>query len=482
MKIFNWSSCKNVLPAMFLAGLVLISNGLVHAIELKGMDNDKLKITGEFKVNFGATEHIDFVEHGKSSDADIDATRELSFKTEFIPNENIKGVASFQVGEGSTGGYFGSPDAGLGGEESGDLIWELDSLYLEFKIPDTELTIRAGSQPVALPDGVYGSHILSETPAGVLVNSKITDYASVDAGWVRISDLMEDGAKEQEDQADLFFAYSSMKFNQIKLTPYAAFARIGEDVIRESQNEFGNYAFFDYPALVQEAFSSIGNVSDATMVIDDVTAYYLGFRIDINPTDKFSAAASALYGDMDWETETEDISIAGFFIDFTADYKLGFMTPEIFGFYGSGPDEDDTDLNVLPTLIGGPSYTSSYFGGSRFNDNMFDSHDASYAVSMWGAGFKLKDIYLGPVKNEFQFMYANGTAEDKLFEAPDDILLNEDESFFEVNFNSEYEIMSGLTAATELGYIAFEEDDDYDKASGDAADLWKVALALELSF
>ncbi|MDX9963675.1 hypothetical protein [Desulfobacter postgatei] len=52
------------------------------------------------------------------------------------------------------------------------------------------------------------------------------------------------------------------------------------------------------------------------------------------------------------------------------------------------------------------NHTSSYFGGSRFNDNMFDSYDSTYAVSMWAVGFKLKDIRTGKnLTHEFQIMY-----------------------------------------------------------------------------
>ena len=115
---------------------------------------------------------------------------------------------------------------------------------------------------------------------------------------------------------------------------------------------------------------------------------------------------------------------------------------------------------------------------------MFDSHDSNYAVSMWAIGFKLKDIRTGKkLTHEFQIMYAEGTADDSIFQSPDDILLNEDEGVLEINFNSEYQIMKNLVFATKLGYMIFDEDSDYNEsADGSVEDFWKVAFAFYLKF
>ena len=80
-------------------------------------------------------------------------------------------------------------------------------------------------------------------------------------------------------------------------------------------------------------------------------------------------------------------------------------------------------------------------------------------------------------------MYAGGTADDSIFQAPDDILLNEDERVLEINLNSEYQIMKNLVFATELGYMMFDEDSDYnEEADGSVEDFWKAAFAFELKF
>lgn len=467
--------------AMLLATIMAFSPLNATAMTFDTGEMGKMEVSGAIKASVGATRYLDFVDNNtKGDDSDFDATRELSLKLNWIVNTNLKGVASFQIGEGSTGGYFGSTDATVGGEEDGDISFELDKLYIDFTT-NAGLNFKIGSQGYNLNEIAYGSHLLYETPAGITMAAPLSHMASLELGWFRIADLMDDSEKNTDDQADFLVAKLPLKTGAVKLTPWAAYVNIQEDVIDTSNpNNFWSYAYFDYPAFLTGTNSAMGNATPT----DDVTAYYLGASIEVSPNDSLSITASATYGDMDWETATVNANIAGFFTDLVVNYKMASMTPEFFAFYGNGPDENDHDVDMMPTLIGGPTYTTSYFGGSRFNDNMFDSYDACYATSMWAVGFKLKEIKTGEkLTHEFQLMYAEGTADDTLFQSPDDILMNKDESLVEVNFNSEYQVMKNLVVATELGYIAFEEDSDYNESiNGNVEDFWKVACAIELSF
>ncbi|MFK5952980.1 MAG: outer membrane homotrimeric porin [Desulfobacterium sp.] len=461
-----------------VTGLFFIAAG-AGAMTFDAGDMGSMEISGAFKASFGATQYLDFVDDfSKGDDSDFDGTRELSIKTQWILNKNLKGVVSFQIGEGrSQGGYFGSVDAGVGGEEDGDIILELDNLYIDFTT-DSGMNFKIGSQSACMGEIAYGSHIMYEVPAGVTFSAPLTDTSSLQAGWFRMADLMDDSEANTDDQADLLFVKLPVTMNAISFTPWAAYANIQEDVIANAPSHW-SYAYFDYPGFLTGANDA---VIDPTST-DDVSAWYLGMSFGYS-MDALSVKASATYGDMDWETATVDASIAGYFADLVIDYKMDGFTPEFFTFYGNGPDANDDDFDMMPVLIGGPTYTSSYFGGSRFNDNMFDSYDSTYATSMWAVGFKLKDIKTGEkLSHEFQIMYAEGTAEDTIFQSPNDILMNEDESLVEINFNSTYQIMDHLLFATELGYMTFDEDSDYDEAAdGSVEDFWKIACAIELSF
>ena len=464
--------------SVLLAGLLNLIAVNSQAMTLKAGDMGEIKIDGAIKASFGATQYLDFVDDDdKGDDLDFDATRELGIKTQWILNNRLKGVASFQIGEGSTGGYFGSTDATVGGEEDGDLVFELDNLYIDYTTL-SGMNFKVGSQSFNLEEIAYGSNLFYETPAGVTFSTPLGKAAQLQTGWFRMADLMDDSKNDTDDQADFFFAQVPFAHKSGRLTPWAAYANIQEDVVANASS-FYTYSYFDYPALLTGA-----NGITATDPTDDVTVYYVGLKEQFSPNDELNVEASFTYGSMDWDTSGADITIEGFFTDLVINYKTPWCTPELFAFYGNGPDANDNDLDMMPALIGGPTYTSSFFGGSRFNDNMFDSYDATYAVSMWAVGFKIKDIKTGKrLKHEFQIMYGEGTADDSIFQAPDDILLNEDESILEINLNSEYQIMKNLLFATELGYIKFDEDADYnERLNGSVEDFWKVAFAFELTF
>lgn len=470
--------CFFLCLSLMLTGIWMILGTSAGAMTFKAGEMGEMQVSGKIKASFGATEHLDFVDdNDKGDDADFDATRELSLKTLWHINDHLKGVASFQIGEGSTGGYFGSTDALVGGEEDGDVSFELDELYIDYTT-SFGLNMKIGSQVFNLADLSYGSNLMSETPAGVVFSMPVSPESSLQAGWFRIADLMDDSASNTDDQADLLFTKFPLGMGNGHFTPWAAYGCIQSDVVKNAPS-YHRYAFFDYPALLIGT-NGIGN-TDPT---DDVTAYYAGITAEFSPYEALILKGSATYGSMDWETTSKDITIAGFFTDVVVNYKMDWFTPEVFAFYGEGPDAGDDDISMMPVLIGGPTYTSSYFGGSRFNDNMFDSYDSTYAVSMWAVGFKLKDIRTGKnLTHEFQIMYAGGTADDSIFQSPDDILLNEDERVLEINFNSEYQIMKSLIFATELGYMMFDEDSDYNEAAdGSVEDFWKAAFAFEFAF
>ncbi len=468
------------LKGIFILFLVMLFSSSAIAMEFDAGKAGKMTIQGKATAAFGMTQYLDFVDNNtKGDDSDFDGTRELSIKTTWTIDPQLKGVVSFQIGEGSTGGYFGSKDALVGGEEDGDLVIELDNLYIDYTT-DWGLNLKLGSQSTCLGEIAYGSNLMYEVPPGVVATYPISNSTSLTAGWLRIADLMDDSSGNTDDQADLFFSKLSLDFNGFKIVPWGAYANIQEDVI-ENAPKYTTYAYFDYPGLVNTVLPALGG---NILPTDPITSYYGGARLIFTPNDVLTVQASGTYGNMDWETEGEDITIAGYFFDMVVDYKMNFFTPEFFALYGNGPDANDNDIDMMPILIAGPTYTSSYFGGSRFNDNMFDSYDSTVATSMWAAGFKLKDIKTGEkVSHEFQVMYAEGLADDTIFQAPNDILLNEDESLIELNFNSTFQLRNNLVFATELGYIMFDEDPDYDEtANGSVEDLWKIACSLELSF
>lgn len=469
---------RAIVLSLLVPALIILTPQMARAMNFQSDSSGRMEISGSVKASFGMTQYLDWVDnHSKGDDADLDATREMAINAAWLVNDSLKAVISFQLGEGTTGGYFGASDALVGGEEDGNEVVELDRLYIDYTT-ESKVNFKIGSQSACLNDLSYGSNIMNEVPPGISVTAPLSKEASLEVAWFRIADLMDDSLGNTDDQADLLWVKAPYRLGSLTLAPWAAYASIQEDVV-DNAPSFMRYAYFNYPALLSGAN---GAIIDPTPT-DDVSSYYVGLTMTSAPSDDLYLQGSFTYGSMDWETAAVDATVAGFFVDFVARYNMGFAKPEVFAIYTSGPDANDDDLDMMPVLIGGPTYTSSFFGGSRFNDNMFDSYDTTYAASMWALGFKLKDIRTGPVSHEFQIMVAGGTADDSIFQKPNDTLLNEDEGVLELNFNSQYKITDNLVFATELGYMNFSEDKDYNEAvDGEVKDFWKAACALELSF
>jgi len=207
--------------------LMLLCTGMIlgtsaGAMTFKAGEMGEMEVSGKIKASFGATQYLDFVDdNDKGDDADFDATRELSLETLWHINDHLKGVASFQIGEGSVGGYFGSTDAEVGGEENGDVSFELDELYIDYTT-SFGLNMKIGSQGFDLEEISYGSNLMSETPAGAVFSMSISPESSVQAGWFRIADLMDDSTSNTDDQADLLFTKFPLGMGNSHFTPWAS--------------------------------------------------------------------------------------------------------------------------------------------------------------------------------------------------------------------------------------------------------------------
>lgn len=175
--------------------------------------------------------------------------------------------------------------------------------------------------------------------------------------------------------------------------------------------------------------------------------------------------------------ETEDIDVRGFFFDLAVDYKMDFMTPELFFLYTSGAGDDDDTISVFPYISGDLNFSSFVFDGSVFTEG--DLNDDPSTMPMWAIGLKLKDIsFVEDLSHTFTIYYAQGTSDkDGWYGAT----FAEDDSLIEVNFDSKYQIYDELAAYLELGYVNFDWDDK-DIHADNREDGYKAALGIKYDF
>ena len=377
---------------------------------------------------------------------------------DFIASENLKAVLGLEIGDIT----WGNGDGALATD---GVNLETKHAYIDFKLPNTEVSIRAGLQGLYIP-GNLGSPILDDDAAALMITAPINDMVGITAGWARIAD-MNDGTGADEytnkDEYDTFALIVPVTADGFSVTPYFLYSMIGQNV--GSDIVVANSLGLDNDDIA---------LPDMT---DDATMWHAGFSAKVDMLDPIVIMMDAAYGSLSTEIDNEDFDIKGYFFDLAVDYKMDFMTPEMFFYYTSGAGDDDDELSVFPAISPDVNFSSFGTDGSALGegDVLFDT---PAACPIWALGLKLKNISLvEDLSHTFTIYYAKGTSDsDSIYGGDDDGLISEDDSFVEVNFDSKYQIYDELAAYLELGYINFDMDDD----SIDNA--YKAALGIRYDF
>ena len=395
---------------------------------------------------------------------------------DFVANENLKAVLGLEIGD-ITWGSGGSVGRSSGGGLATDGVnIETKHAYIDFTVPNTSVNIKAGLQPIYIP-GNLGSPIMDDDAAALMISAPINDMVSIAGGWVRAVDL-SDGTSDSgfaagasnKDEYDTFALLVPVNADGFSVTPYLLYSMIGQNVGIDTfwANSVDNGVIDQLNDVLNAA-----GLADLKMT-DDATMWHAGFSTKVDMFDPIVLMMDAAYGSMSTDTNYGDLDVKGYFFDLAVDYKMDFMTPELFFYYTSGADDDDDTISVFPAIS--PDVNFSTFGtdGSALGegDVLFDT---PAAAPIWAIGLKLKNISLiEDLSHTFTLYYAKGTSdEDSLYADTFD----EKDSLIEVNFDTKYQIYDELAAYLELGYINFDFDDE---DSTDSA--YKAALGIRYDF
>jgi hypothetical protein len=384
---------------------------------------------------------------------------------DFIANENLKAVLGLEIGDIRWGQNGGGQLA-----TNGKVI-EVKHAYFDFNLPNTEINVKAGLQDIFIP-GNLGSLVLDDDAAALMVSAPINDMVSIAAGWIRAYDL-EDGTLGTGDEDQI--VWNGTAYNEV-------------DVEYAGKDEYDTLAVLvpvnadGFSVTPYVLYSMIGkNVYGGT---DDATMWHAGFSAQIDMFDPIVVMTDFVYGAMDAEDAVGSFDVSGWIFDLAIDYKMDFMTPELFFLYASGDDSiTDNDTDVMPVIS--PDYTfstlamdgSSIGGGNILQDALeFDEDETT--IPMWALGLKLKDInFIEDLSHTFTIYYAQGT-NDKAYKASK---FCEEDSLIEVNFNTKYQIYDELAAYLELGYINIDWDDTTSH-TGSYEDIYGAALGIKYDF
>ncbi len=350
----------------------------------------------------------------------------------FLQSENLKAVLGLEIntdwGQGS-GGDWGT---------DGTLDTRVKHAYIDFKFPDTAINVKAGLQGISLPS-IFGNPVFDDDAAALVVSAPINDMFGLTVGYTRGADRNDNNDVSfnrmtgeftdyaDQDDMDMAFLAAPITLDAFALTPYFAYAMIGENTGYSYQNN------------------------------DDSTVWIVGANAELTVFDPLTFAADVIYG----VGESDDYETKGWYADLAASYKFSMLTATLFGTYGTGADDADDEDNFLPTLAEGWELTP-YLGGLRAfstaaSDGFFTDTVGvgNSGTGLWTVGVKLADItFVDKLSHALTVLYARGTSDEDA-----DVWFDEEDSAWEVYMVNKYMIYENLAAINELGFFALDHDD-----------------------
>lgn len=458
---------KRIVTLLLAAGLVLGAAGAGNAADVK------VKGVWDFAVGWADTSF----NNGNTEDHFL-ARQRLRTQVDFIASESLKGVVFFEIGDQN----WGRANQGASLGTDGTVI-EVRYSYIDWVVPNTDLKVRMGLQPIAFPGFVAGSNVLNHDGAGITLNYDFNENVGATLFWARLendnwNDTYSVKNAYRHDAFDLFGLSIPLTFDGVKVSPWGAYASIGKNALSGDVN--GGHASGNPSQIgkLRNGMLPMGiqkDVSFSNSNEDDGNAWWAGLTGDITVWNPFRLAFDFNYGSVDmgrgiYSTgRAGDLERKGWVAAMLAEYKLDVVTPGLIFWYGSGDDDDPYDGSErMPSMRPNWGPTSYGFDGYYAIDpgEMFGTS----AAGTWGIVAQLKDItFVEDLSHILRVGYYRGTndkamVEKRVVTAPWDnagspFYLTEKDGAWEVNFDTTYKIYEDLTLNIALGYIYLDLND-----------------------
>ncbi|MBZ2171019.1 outer membrane homotrimeric porin [Nitratidesulfovibrio sp. SRB-5] len=466
---------KRIVTLMLAAMLVLGS--------VAGASAADIKVKGQWDFAFQWLDNTNFRDGDDSAtdagEDDFDARQRFRTQIDIIASENLRGVVFFEIGE-TVWGRAGDNNRDGGALGADGLSVEVKRSYIDWTVPNTDLMVRMGIQGLALPGVVAGSPVLDDDVAALTLSYKFNDMVSATAFWARPfeSNDTESNGHNSYDEMDLFGVLLPLSFDGVKVTPWAMYGSIGEDV-----STAGSVSTQGAHGL-----RPIGAPSSGKLFGKDTTMWWAGSSFEVSMFSPLSFKLDAMYGNLEGdEIGTLDMDRSGWLVIGAVDYKMDMMTPGLFAWYASGDDDDrDNGSERMPYIQ--PDFGPTSFGFDKVGAPI--GNDSNVSVSgtgLWGVGVQLANIsFVENLKHTLRVVYMEGTNDKDMANVAsfnvsgNGIYLTEKDSAWEVNLDHFYKIYENLDLIVEMGYIKVDLSDEW--TNDQTSDAWKLGFNLKYSF
>ena len=472
---------KKLTTLLLAAGLVFAASAPASAVDIK-MD-------GEYLIQFTQGQRISdqgtLVKPGYKDKFDR-VHQQVNLGMTATVSENLSGYFQFrsswdwgenQYGETGDLGY------GFAGNRNNEIY--MRQAYIDWIVPQTTVKVRMGRQNIGLPALADGKNIAfwSKDPSdGITISSPVTDWLSLTGFWARVArdvDKNHNQLTRFSNSIDVFGLVADMNFDGFQVTPFLAYAAVGDGMDSAQWTNNNQPQWNDDPAVAN------------TILAGKSSIYWAGITGTMTYFDPFTVKASFVYGDRDFTSDNDPALVGvpsqhGYFMEGSVAYKTAYGTPELLAFYGSGDDEDVQYAyqESIPSIGGRFKGSYAFFNGSGLIDNEIENnHNGNGA---WGVRLAWKGLsFIEDLTHDFAVVYAQGTNDSKntSFGLNPSRYMTTDDSIVEIDFGTTYQIYKNLSAYLEAAYVFedFETGADNNRL-GSYDDAWKLALLFQYKF
>lgn len=508
---------KKICTLLLCAGMLLGAATGASAIDFKAK--------GQWLVGFGVVEtnpihklRIGNVEQKNSADK-FEAMQRVRLQLDAVANENLSGTVYFEIGnqrwgQAETGGALGADGR----------VVKLKRAYIDWMVPETDLSFRMGIQGIALPNAAGGSAIMDTDAAGINATYKINDNVSLTALWARpLNDNFGGNLRDSAgylDNLDLFSLMLPLSFDGYQVTPWVMYGIKGRNAMNgiEGWQGFhdgfytadGNLPFSLYPYPGIADMNYVNGVGQTSKTYGSM--FWAGLPISISAFDPLNIEIDLNYGYVeemgrywaykDYFTRAKHSSTQrqGWLVKALVEYKMDWGVPGVLGWYASGDDGDPKNGSErMPSIV--PMGTFTSFLGDGNLGWVWNDYALDYSGT-WGAGIQIRDIsFIENLDHTFRAVWWGGTNETGMakymstafawsegWASGTSPYLTKQDGLLELNLVTNYQMYENLGINLDLGYVAnFMDNDVWNKAgmrnsTFSKQDVWKATLVFNYSF
>ena len=457
--------------------------------------------------------------HNKAADTDdtFSAMQRLRLQLDAVASESLSGTVYFEIGD-TTWGQNSS--GGALGADSNSVV-ELKNAYIDWMVPNTALKFRMGIQTITMPNVAGGSAVLDDDAAGIVANYQFNENVGLTAVWARLfndnwnsASTRWDAASDDanyHDNVDMFALMLPLTFDGVKVTPWVMYAALGPGMFEQAgnndENPWGSYG----SAWTRAARGLTSGFVGGDNLDSYGNAFWAGVTGEVTYWDPFRIAWDVNYGSVSYEDEK--MNREGWLASLLLEYKLDWGTPGLYGWYGSGDDNNPKNGSERMPVVSANG--NNDFSNFAFNGNPYIAREGilgSTMVGTWGIGARLKDVsFLEDLKHTLRVNFMGGTNAPKMakyvshnsFKDPatvarygtsyDPLYLTTEDYALEIGLTNTYKMYDNFTVMLDAAYIAMWLDDSRSTwgknpmagFAGDrngVYDAWNVNLSFVYSF